>query len=41
MEAEQKALEDRVDFATIELQLTEDYKAQLNPPPASVSTGWL
>ena len=38
MEAEQKALEHRVDFATIELQLTEEYKAQLNPPAASVST---
>jgi len=41
MEAEQKALEDHVDFATIELQLTKEYKAQLNPPAASVSTGWL
>ena len=38
MEAEQKTLERRVDFATIELQLTEEYKAQLNPPAASVST---
>jgi len=38
MEAEQKTLEHRVDFATIELQLTEEYKAQLNPPSASVST---
>ena len=38
MEAEQKALEHRVDFATVELQLTEEYKAQLNPPAASVST---
>ena len=38
MEAEQKALEHRVDFATIDLQLTEEYKAQLNPPAASVST---
>jgi Domain of unknown function (DUF4349)/Putative zinc-finger len=38
MEAEQKALEHRVDFATIELQLTEEYKAELNPPAASVST---
>jgi hypothetical protein len=27
-----------VDFATIELQLTEEYKAQLNPPAASAST---
>ena len=38
MEAEQKALEHRVDFATVELQLTEEYKAQLNPPAPSVST---
>jgi hypothetical protein len=38
MEAEQKTLENRVDFATVELQLTEEYKAQLNTPAASVST---
>jgi Domain of unknown function (DUF4349)/Putative zinc-finger len=38
MEAEQKALEHRVDFATVELQLTEEFKAQLNPPAPSVST---
>jgi hypothetical protein len=38
MEAEQKALEHRVDFATIDLQLTEEYKAQLNSPDGSVST---
>ncbi|MGA7930297.1 MAG: DUF4349 domain-containing protein [Candidatus Sulfotelmatobacter sp.] len=38
MEAEQKALEHRVEFAAVELQLTEEYKAQLNPPAASVST---
>ena len=38
MEAEQKALERRVDFATIELRLTEEYKAALNPPAASVAT---
>jgi predicted phage tail protein len=38
MEAEQKAIEHRVDFATVDLQLTEEYKAQLNPPAASVST---
>jgi hypothetical protein len=38
MEAEQKALEQRVDFATVDLQLTEEYKAQLNAPAASVST---
>ncbi|HVR22459.1 MAG TPA: DUF4349 domain-containing protein [Candidatus Polarisedimenticolia bacterium] len=38
MEAEQKALEHRVEFATVDLQLTEEFKAQLNPPAASVST---
>src|SRR5262249_14976306 len=38
MEAEQKALEHRVDFATVELQLAEEYKAQLNPPAPSIST---
>jgi uncharacterized small protein (DUF1192 family) len=38
MEAEQKALEHRVDFVSIELQLTEEYKAQLNPPAPAVST---
>jgi hypothetical protein len=38
MEAEQKALEHRVDFASVELQLTEEYEALLNPPAASVST---
>jgi hypothetical protein len=38
MEAEQKTLEHRVDFATVDLQLTEEYKAQLNPPADSVST---
>jgi hypothetical protein len=38
MEAEQTTLEHRVDFAGIDLQLTEEYKAQLNPPGASVST---
>jgi chromosome segregation ATPase len=38
MEAEQKDLEHRVSFATVELQLTEEYRAQLNPPAASVST---
>jgi hypothetical protein len=37
MEAEQKALEHRVDFVTVELQLTEEYKAQLNPGADSVS----
>ena len=38
MEAEQKNLEHRVDFATVNLQLTEEYKAQLVAPTASVST---
>jgi hypothetical protein len=38
MEAEQKALEHRVDFATVQLQLTEEYKAQLAPPSSSVAT---
>jgi hypothetical protein len=38
MEAEQTTLEHRVDFGSIDLQLTEEYKAQLNPPGASVST---
>ncbi|HVH50255.1 MAG TPA: DUF4349 domain-containing protein [Candidatus Bathyarchaeia archaeon] len=37
MEAEQKALEHRVAFTAVELQLTEEYKAQLNPPAPSVS----
>jgi len=38
MEAEQKALEHRVDFASVELALAEEYKAQLTSPPNSVST---
>jgi Domain of unknown function (DUF4349)/Putative zinc-finger len=38
MEAEQKALEHRVSFASVELQLTEQYKAQLDGAPASVGT---
>ena len=37
MEAEQQALEHRVDFATVDLQLTEEYKASLSSPSASVS----
>ncbi len=36
MEAEQKTLEHRVDFATIDLKLAEEYKAQLNSPAPSV-----
>jgi hypothetical protein len=38
MEAEQKSLEHRVDFATIDLKLSEEYKAQLGSPVPSVST---
>jgi len=38
MEAEQKSLEHRVDFAAVNLQLTEEYKAQLVSPAASVPT---
>jgi len=38
MEAEQKSLEHRVDFATIDLKLSEEYKAQLGSPSPSVST---
>ena len=38
MEAEQKKLEHRVDFATINLQLAEEYKAQLNSPTPSAPT---
>lgn len=36
MEAEQKNLEHRVDFATIDLKLAEEYKAQLTTPAPSV-----
>jgi uncharacterized protein DUF4349 len=36
MEAEQKNLEHRVEFATIDLKLAEEYKAQLNTPAPSV-----
>jgi len=38
MEAEQKNLEHRVDFATINLQLSEEYKAMLDPPAPAIST---
>jgi hypothetical protein len=38
MEAERKALEHRVDFSSIELSLTEEYKAQLDGSSPSVST---
>jgi len=37
-EAEQKNLEHRVDFATINLQLSEEYKAKLQPPAPAIST---
>jgi hypothetical protein len=37
MEAEQTILEHRVDFATVEIQLSEEFKAQLNLPSASVA----
>jgi len=38
MEAEQKSLEHRVDFATVNLSLAEEYKAQLVPPAISAGT---
>jgi hypothetical protein len=38
MEAEQKSLEHRVDFATVELKLSEEYKAHLGSPSPSVAT---
>jgi len=38
MEAEQKSLEHRVDFATIELRISEEYKAQLDNSSPSAST---
>jgi hypothetical protein len=38
MEAEQKNLEHRVDFATIELKLSEEYKAKLDSAAPSIST---
>jgi len=37
MEAEQQTLEHRVDFATVDLKLTEEYKARLTTPAPSVS----
>jgi hypothetical protein len=36
MEAEQKTQEHRVEFATIDLKLAEEYKAQLTTPAPSV-----
>jgi hypothetical protein len=38
MEAEQKNLEHRVDFATIDLKLSEEYKARLDSPAPAIST---
>jgi hypothetical protein len=38
MEAEQKNLEHRVDFATIDLKLSEEYKAELDSPAPAIST---
>jgi hypothetical protein len=38
MEAEQKNLEHRVDFATVNLQLSEEYKAKLDSPAPAIST---
>lgn len=38
MEAEQKALEHRVDFASVNVQLREEYKARFDSSTASVST---
>jgi len=37
MEAEQQTLEHRVNFATIDLNLAEEYKAQLTTPAPSVA----
>ena len=38
MEAEQKGLEHRVDFASIDLQLSDEFKAQISSPSPSIST---
>jgi hypothetical protein len=38
MEAEQKNLEHCVDFATIDLKLSEEYKAKLDSPAPAIST---
>jgi anti-sigma factor RsiW len=37
MEAEQKNLEHRVDFATIDLKLSEEYKAKIDSPAPAIS----
>jgi hypothetical protein len=38
MEAERKSMSNQVDFATVDLSLTEDYRAQLQVVPPSTST---
>jgi Domain of unknown function (DUF4349) len=38
MEGEQKNLEHRVDFATVGLNLSEEYKTQLGTPAPSISS---
>ena len=38
MEAEQKSLEHRVRFATVDLTIAEEYKAQIHPPSPAIST---
>jgi hypothetical protein len=38
MEAKQENLEHRVDFATIDLKLSEEYKAKLDSPAPAIST---
>ncbi|MGA8145695.1 MAG: DUF4349 domain-containing protein [Candidatus Acidiferrales bacterium] len=38
MEADQRALQSRIDFATITLSVTEEYKASLNDAPSSTGT---
>ena len=38
IEAQQKSLEHRVDFATIDLKLFEEYKAKLDSPAPAIST---
>jgi Domain of unknown function (DUF4349) len=38
MEADQRALQSRIDFATITLSVTEEYEASLNGTPSSMGT---
>jgi hypothetical protein len=40
MEAERQTLEHRVDFATLNLTLAEEFKAQLSSPAPSLGTQW-